>query len=292
MTIKIAIVYYSTYGHVLTLAKAIKEGAESTGKAKVDILQVAETLPADVLEKMGAPEKPNYPTVTPEKLTEYDALLFGYPTRFGNVPAQLTDFFGATSGLWANGALQGKPVGVFTSVSSAGGSQEATLRNFFSYAAHHGMVYIPLGYAPVFAELSNMDEVHGGTPYGATTFSGADGSRQPTKLELKVATAQGESFTNSAFKLVGGSSSSSGKAAAAGSAASGAAAGGAGAAASNSKAAKDTESSAKKVEDKAESKATDAENSAKSEADKRAGQSQPSKSDKEDLSCGVKCVIV
>lgn len=291
MTIKIAIVYYSTYGHVLTLAKAIKEGAESTGKAKVDILQVPETLPAEVLEKMGAPKKPDYPIATPDKITQYDALFFGYPTRFGNLPAQMTDFWGATGGLWASGALQGKPVGIFTSVSSPGGSQEATLRNFFSYMAHHGMVYIPLGYAPVFAELSNMDEVHAGTPYGASTFSGADGSRQPSALELKIATSQGESFTNSAYKLVSSSSSSS-----SGSKTAAGAAGAAGASkspeSSTTAAQSKTAATADNKTDAAAKKETGAQKNAETGAEKRASQTQPSQPEKDDSKCGVKCIIV
>lgn len=199
---KIAIIYYSTYGHVVTMAKAVKEGVEKSGKAsQVDIFQVKETLPTEVLDKMYAPSKAEFPEATMETLVDYDAFIFGYPTRFGNLPAQMIDFFGQTGGLWASGALYGKPVGIFTSVSSPGGGQEATLRNFMSIIAHHGMIYIPLGYAKAFAEITNLDEVHGGTPYGAVCFAAGDGSRQPSALELKIANIQGESFTDLAIKF-------------------------------------------------------------------------------------------
>lgn len=201
---KIAIVYYLTYGHIITLAKAFKEGAEKSGKdVQVDILQVPETLGKEVLDKMHAPAKADYPIATPEALVEYDALVFGFPTRFGTFPAQLTEFMGNTSGLWVSGGLAGKPVATFTSVSSSGGAQEATLRHFIAFAAHHGMVYIPLGYGKAFGDLTNLDEVHGGTPYGAATFAGADGSRQPSEVELRIASTQGETFATSAFKFVG-----------------------------------------------------------------------------------------
>ncbi|PSK37164.1 NAD(P)H:quinone oxidoreductase, type IV [Candidozyma pseudohaemuli] len=203
---KVAIVYYSTYGHVLTLAKSIKKGLESSGKvSQVDILQVPETLSKDILQQLHAPEKPNYPLATPEKVAEYDAILFGYPTRFGNLPAQLVEFFGQTGGLWTSGGLYRKPVGVFTSVSSSGGGQEVTMRNLFSYVAHHGMVFIPLGYGKAFPDITNLEEVHGGSPYGAATFAGANGSRQPSDLELRIAHTQGETFAASAAKLVAAS---------------------------------------------------------------------------------------
>ncbi|QRG40230.1 NAD(P)H:quinone oxidoreductase, type IV [Candidozyma auris] len=200
---KVAIIYYSTYGHVLTLAQAVKEGLESSGNvSKVDILQVPETLPKETLKMLHAPEKPNYPLATPEKMTEYDAFLFGYPTRFGTLPAQLVDLLGQTGGLWTSGDLFRKPVGTFVSTSSSAGGQEMTMRNFFSYVAHHGMVYIPLGYGKAFADITNLEEPHGGTPYGASTFAGADGSRQPSELELRIARVQGETFAQSAVKIV------------------------------------------------------------------------------------------
>lgn len=185
------------------MAEAIKAGVEKSGKAsKVDIFQVPETLSPEVLAKMHAPAKPAYPVATLDTLTSYDAFVFGYPTRFGTLPAQFVDFLGTTGGLWASGALHGKPVSLFTSVSSPGGAQETPFRNFFSYVAHHGLIYIPLGYAKAFAQLTDMSEVHGGTPYGAVTFAAADGSRLPSELEKTIATIQGQSFAESAIRFV------------------------------------------------------------------------------------------
>lgn len=198
---KIAIVHYSTYGHVATLAELIKQGIEHAGLVSADILQVPETLPSSVLEKLHAPPKPAYKVATAASLTEYDALVFGYPTRFGTVPAQMSEFLATLGGLWASGGLHGKPVAIFTSTSSPGGGQETTLRNFLSYIAHHGMIYVPLGYGRAFAQLTNLDEVHGGTPYGALTFAGADGSRQVSALEKEIAFIQGETFAEAAAKF-------------------------------------------------------------------------------------------
>lgn len=196
---KIAIIYYSTYGHIVEMAKAIKAGADKAGTAaQVDIFQVPETLSPEVLTALGALPKAEYPIATLETLTLYDAFFFGYPTRFGTLPAQLVDFLGATGGLWASGALYGKPVGIFSSVGGPSGSQEATLRAFLPYVAHHGLIYIPLGYAKAFGELSSFAEVHGGTPYGAVC---ADKTRPPSELELSIAKAQGESFAESAIKF-------------------------------------------------------------------------------------------
>lgn len=199
---KIAIIHYSTYGHIATLAESIKAGIEKSGTATADILQVPETLSSDILAKIHAPEKPAYKIVTAANITEYDALVFGYPTRFGTIPAQLSEFLATLGGLWATGGLHGKPVAIFTSTSSPGGGQEVTLRNFLSYVAHHGMIYVPLGYAKAFAQITSLDEVHGGTPYGALTFAGADGSRQVSALEKEIAFIQGESFAETAAKFV------------------------------------------------------------------------------------------
>lgn len=266
---KVAIVYYSTYGHVLTLAKAVKEGLESSGKvSKVDILQVAETLPKNVLAQMHAPEKPNYPIATPEKVAEYDALFFGYPTRFGNLPAQLVEFFGQTGGLWASGGLHGKPVGVFTSLSSSAGGQEVTMRAIFSYVAHHGMIFIPLGYGLAFPEITNLEEMHGGTPYGASTFAGVDGSRQPTALELKIARTQGENFAASAAKFVATSTSTAAKSA-------------------PEKTARKEVASTAVADEKTETKPA-----AKPAPQRQQKAETPSAAQKEDSGCGVKCVIV
>jgi NAD(P)H dehydrogenase (quinone) len=127
--------------------------------------------------------------------------LFGLPTRYGNQSAQVRTFWDATGGLWASGALFGKAAGVFVSTGTAGGGQEVTALNFLSTLTHHGIIYVPLGYKNTFAQLSNLSEVHGGSPWGAGTFAGADGSRQPSPLELEVATIQGSTFYETVQKF-------------------------------------------------------------------------------------------
>lgn len=206
---KVAIIEYSTYGHIAELARAIKQGVEELGVAsQVDIYQVPETLSPEVLALLHAPEKPkDIPVATIDTLTQYDAFLFGIPTRFGTLPAQWTEFWGQTGGLWTQGALYGKPAGIFVSTGTPGGGQEMTVRNSISYLAHHGLPYIPLGYAKAFAEITSLDEPHGGSPWGAGTFAGADGSRQPLPVELKIARIQGKSFAEQALKLLGGGKS-------------------------------------------------------------------------------------
>lgn len=200
MAPKIAIIYYSTYGHIRTLAKSVHEGIVAAG-GKADIFQIAETLSPEVLAKIHAPPKSDDPVITPEQLTNYDAFLFGVPTRYGNQPAQWRSFWDATGGLWAQGALAGKYVGIFVSTGTPGGGQEVTALNSISTFAHHGLVYVPLGYKHAFGLLTNLEEVHGGSPWGAGTFAGPDGSRQPTHLELEVASIQGKSFYDTVAKV-------------------------------------------------------------------------------------------
>ncbi|KAF8885074.1 NADH:quinone oxidoreductase [Gymnopilus junonius] len=190
---KIAVIIYSMYGHIAKLAESVKAGVESAG-GKASIYQVPETLPQNVLELMHAPPKPDYPIATPETLTQYDGYLLGIPTRYGTMPAQFKAFWDATGQLWAGGALAGKYAGIFVSTASMGGGQEATAMNSLSVLAHHGIIYVPLGYSKTFAQLTNLDEVHGGSPWGAGTFAGPTGARQPSALELEVAKIQGQSF--------------------------------------------------------------------------------------------------
>lgn len=199
MAPKIAIIYYSTYGHIRALAKSVHEGIVAAG-GQADLFQIAETLSADVLAKIHAPPKSNDPVISPEQLTKYDAFLFGIPTRYGNQPAQWRSFWDATGGLWAQGALFGKYVGVFVSTGTPGGGQEVTALNSISTFAHHGLIYVPLGYRNAFPLLTNLEEVHGGSPWGAGTFAGPDGSRQPSRLELEVANIQGKSFFETVTK--------------------------------------------------------------------------------------------
>ncbi|CAF1099722.1 unnamed protein product [Rotaria magnacalcarata] len=206
----IHIIYYSMYGHIATMAKSILKGVEAAG-AEGRLMQVPETLPADVLAKMHAPEKDKtVPTITlgeagentvglEDALENCDGILLGVPTRFGCMPAQMKAFWDATGGLWTKRTLVGKPIGVFFSTSTQGGGQETTtltsLNNFF----HHGMIFVPIGYSSPL--LMNMTEIHGGSAYGAGTFCGPDGARQPTELESQVAEHQGTLFARTATAL-------------------------------------------------------------------------------------------
>ncbi|KAG6879079.1 flavodoxin-like fold protein [Termitomyces sp. T32_za158] len=200
MTARVAIVIYTTYGHIAKLAEAVKQGViEAGGSAK--IFQVPETLSPEILTKMHAPPKPDYPVMTLEEFVNYDAYLFGIPTRYGTMPAQWKAFWDSTGGLWATGALYGKYASIFTSTAGPGGGQETTALNTMSTFTHHGIIHVPLGYARSFAELSNLDEVHGGSPWGAGTFAKSDGSRQPSELELKIAAIQGKAFWETVSKV-------------------------------------------------------------------------------------------
>ncbi|PTU23438.1 hypothetical protein P175DRAFT_0499981 [Aspergillus ochraceoroseus IBT 24754] len=188
------------YGHIEKLANAELEGIKSAG-GEADLYQIAETLPEEVLAKMHAPAKSSVPIATPETLLEYDAVLFGIPTRYGNFPAQWKTFWDRTGGIWASGGYWGKYAGLFVSTGTPGGGQESTAISSMSTLAHHGFIYVPLGYKTAFPYLANLDEVHGGSPWGAGTFAGADGSRQPTELELNIAKTQGKSFYEHLAKI-------------------------------------------------------------------------------------------
>ncbi|KAF3483865.1 Y20 protein [Arthroderma uncinatum] len=197
---KIAIVFYSMYGHIKALAEAEKKGIEAAG-GTAQIFQIAETLPEEVLAKMHAPAKSNYPVIEPQELTQFDAILFGIPTRYGNFPAQWKAFWDKTGGIWAKGDFFGKYVGTFVSTGTPGGGQESTVIASMSTFVHHGMIFVPLGYKNTFPILANLSEVRGGSPWGAGTFAGADGSRQPTALELELAAAQGKGFYEAVSKV-------------------------------------------------------------------------------------------
>lgn len=194
MSPKIAIITYSTYGHVNIIAKSVQAGVEAAG-GKADIFQVPETLSEEVLAKMHAPgQDKSIPIATIETLKEYDAFLFGIPTRFGNFPAQWKAFWDSTGSLWSGGNLYHKFGGVFVSTGTPGGGQEITIVNTLSVLAHHGIIYVPLGYSATFDKLTNLEEVHGSSPWGAGAFAGLDGSRQPSELELSIAKIQGSEF--------------------------------------------------------------------------------------------------
>ncbi|KAF5362463.1 hypothetical protein D9756_002083 [Leucocoprinus leucothites] len=192
---KVAIIIYTLYGHISEMAEAVKAGVVAAG-GNPTIYQVAETLTPELLTLVKAPPKPDYPIATVETLTEHDAFIFGIPTRFGNMPVQWKAFWDATGPLWFTGALAGKHAGIFVSTNTLGGGQETTAINMMSTLTHHGIIYVPFGYATAFPLLTDMSEIHGGTPWGAGTFAGSDGSRKPSALEKKMATNQGTAFYN------------------------------------------------------------------------------------------------
>ncbi|KAL1680961.1 flavoprotein-like protein [Schizophyllum commune] len=193
MAPKVAIVIYSMYGHIAKLAESVKAGVEAAG-GSVTIFQIPETLPENILQLLHAPPKPDYPIIDADKLATFDAFIFGIPTRYGNFPGQWKAFWDTTGPLWAKGALAGKFASAFVSTASPGGGQEITISNTLSTLVHHGIIFVPLGYAQTFAQLTNLNEVHGGSPWGAGTFAGGDGSRQPSALELEIAKTQGKQF--------------------------------------------------------------------------------------------------
>ena len=197
---KLLVLYYSTYGHVETLANAIAEGARSVCGVEVTLKRVPETMPPEVAQKAGAKLDQNAPVADPKELGDYDAIIFGSPTRFGNMAAQMRNFLDQTGGLWVKGALVGKVGSVFTSTGTGGGN-ESTIISFATTLIHHGMVYVGLPYSC--PDLADISEVKGGSPWGAATIAGADGSRQPSEKELRQARFQGSHVATIASKLHG-----------------------------------------------------------------------------------------
>jgi len=183
------VVFYSMYGHIHKMAQSVVKGVEASG-ANVTLLQIAETLSPDILAKMHAPPKPDVPIVSVSDLPNYDAIIFGAPTRYGLPCAQYKALWDATGQLWATGALNGKFASFFTGTASLGGGQETTATSNMGHFVHHGMIFIPLGYGN--ATIFSLTEAHGGSPWGAGTLSGTDGSRQPSALELGLAEYQGK----------------------------------------------------------------------------------------------------
>jgi len=191
---KIFVIYYSLYGHVRQMAEEIAKGVTETG-AVVEIYQVPETLSPDVVKKMGGVDqqqfKDKHPIITDVSiLKEADGFIFGIPTRFGVMCAQWKALWDSTGQLWQKGDLVGKPAGIFFSTSTLGGGQETTALTALTQLTHHGMMYIPIGYSA--PELMNLNEIHGGSPYGSGTITGPDGSRMPSELERKVCRHQGK----------------------------------------------------------------------------------------------------
>lgn len=202
---RVQVLFYSMYGHVYRMAEAVAEGARQTPDTEVTLWQVPETMPEETLVQSGAKAAraafAHLPVATPEQLADADAILFGTPTRFGMMAAQMRSFLDQTGGLWAKGALVGKVGSVFGSTATQHGGQETTLVSFHTTLLHHGMVVVGVPYSA--PELMNMQEITGGTPYGATTLAGADGSRQPTANELAIARFQGRHVAAIARKLKG-----------------------------------------------------------------------------------------
>ncbi|NLJ62351.1 MAG: NAD(P)H:quinone oxidoreductase [Alcaligenaceae bacterium] len=185
---KVLVLYYSAYGHIETMAQAVAEGARSAG-AHVDIKRVPELVPADIAQRSGYKMDQPAPIATVEELSAYDAIIFGTGTRFGRLSSQMANFLDQCGGLWAKGALEGKVGSAFTSTATQHGGQELTLMSLIPNMLHFGMVIVGLPYS--FDGQSRLDEVTGGTPYGASTIAGGDGSRQPSANELAGARYQG-----------------------------------------------------------------------------------------------------
>ncbi len=200
---KVIIPFYSLYGHIYKMAKAIAEGVEQVKGVKAELRRVPETLPDEVLEKMSAIEAQKafaeIPVCTVDELGQAGAIIFGTPTRFGNMCGQMRQFLDATGGLWLSGGLVGKVGSVFTSTGSQHGGQETTITSFHLSLFHHGMVVVGLPYA--FQGQMRMDEITGGTPYGASTIAGSGGERQPSENELEAARFQGSHVAAIAKKL-------------------------------------------------------------------------------------------
>lgn len=197
---RVLVLYYSTYGHIETMADAVATGAASIPDTQVTIKRVPELMPEEVARKAGAKLAQPAAIAEPSELADYDAIIFGTPTRFGNMASQMRNFLDQTGGLWAKGALIGKVGAAFTSTASQHGGQESTLLSFHTTLLHHGMVIVGVPYSC--PDLTTMDEISGGTPYGASTLAAADGSRQPSALELRIAEFQGRHVASVARSII------------------------------------------------------------------------------------------
>ncbi len=196
---KILILYFSMYGHVETMAKNIATGAQSVADTEVTIKRVPDLAPEEVAKKAGAKLDQEAPIATVNDLADYNAIIFGTPTRFGNMCAQMRNFLDQTGGLWVNGNLIGKVGSVFTSTATQHGGQETTITSFHTTLLHHGMVIVGVPYSC--QEIMNMTEISGGSPYGASTLADRDGSRQPSENELIIARFQGKHVAEITKKL-------------------------------------------------------------------------------------------
>jgi len=199
----VLVLYYSSYGHIEAMAYAQAEGAARVARTQVTVKRVAELCPVEVAQASGFKLDQAAPLAAPDELDQYDAILFGTPTRFGNMAAQMRNFLDQTGALWMRGALVGKVGSVFCSTASQHGGQETTITSFHSTLLHHGMIVVGLPYT--FKDLATMREVTGGTPYGASCVTGAGSElRMPTRLELEMCRYQGEHVVKIASRLVHG----------------------------------------------------------------------------------------
>ncbi len=195
---KVLVLYYSMYGHIETMAKAVADGVRSVAGTKVTLKRVPELLSEEMARKAGAKLDQEAPLAKVDELPDYDAIIFGTPTRFGNMCAQMRHFLDQTGRLWQNGSLIGKVGSVFTSTATQHGGQETTITSFHTSLLHHGMIIVGVPYSC--QQIGNMSEITGGSPYGASTLAGADGSRQPSENELKIARFQGSHVAEVAIK--------------------------------------------------------------------------------------------
>jgi NAD(P)H dehydrogenase (quinone) len=196
---KVLVLYYSMYGHIESMAEAVAEGARSVADTEVSVKRVPELVPEEVARKAGAKLDQAAPLATVDELPDYDAIIFGTPTRFGNMCAQMRNFLDQTGKHWMSGALIGKVGSVFTSTATQHGGQETTITSFHTTLLHQGMVIVGVPYSS--QELTNMGEITGGSPYGAGTLAGSDGRRQPSANELAIARFQGRHVAEIAAKL-------------------------------------------------------------------------------------------
>jgi NAD(P)H dehydrogenase (quinone) len=198
---KVLVLYHSFYGHVETMAAAVAEGAREVQGTTVDLKRVPETMPTDVFRSAGGKENQAAPVAQPAELSNYDAIIFDTPTRFGNMTGQMRNFLDQTGGLWASGALVGKVGSVFTSSATQHGGQESTILTFIPTLLHQGMVVVGLPYSE--QRQMGLDEIKGGSPYGASTIAGGKGERMPSEQELGMARFQGKHVAGIAKKLFG-----------------------------------------------------------------------------------------
>jgi NAD(P)H dehydrogenase (quinone) len=196
---KVLVLYYSMYGHIEQMAQAVAEGARSVDGTDVALRRVAETIDDEALRRVGGKMDQSAPIATVAELPSYDAIIFGSPTRFGNMAAQMRNFLDQTGGLWAEGRLVNKIGSVFTSTATQHGGHETTITSFHITLLHHGMLIAGVPYSC--SGLTNMDEITGGSPYGASTLAGADGRRQPSENELAIARFQGAHVATLAKRL-------------------------------------------------------------------------------------------